>query len=202
MELLKKGDKVKINPKYNNPYLKYLLDIVFTIEDYDKNYELYKVIYNDTTIYFGPDQLIKVDTKENVASNNINASMNIYDNKIIVNVYNQKFKINRFKDETDNEMLDRAFQLLKTQYDKQTKINNTFPKYGDTYYKFVSFSPEEEAAEKNIVKMIFNPMCVECLIDKRLNNIAATKEELNLRKEEIYNNFYTFLKGDSKDGKR
>ena len=52
-----------------------------------------------TTIYFRPDQLIKVDTKENVASNNINASMNIYDNKIIVNVYNQKFKINRFKDE-------------------------------------------------------------------------------------------------------
>ena len=45
-------------------------------------------------------------------------------------------------------------------------------------------------------------MCIECLIDKRLNNIAATKEELNLRKEEIYNNFYTFLKGDSKDGKR
>ena len=51
--------------------------------------------------------------------------------------------------------LDRAFQLLKTQYDKQTKINNTFPKYGDTYYKFVSFSPEEEAAEKKYRKNDF-----------------------------------------------
>ena len=54
----------------------------------------------------------------------------------------------------------RAFQLAKTEYDKQTKINNTFPKYGDTYYKFVSFSPEEEAAEKKYRKNDFLIQCV------------------------------------------
>lgn len=229
MPNFKVGDKVKlkssvrfiINSHNGEAYTKYydpekkmvnLLNktaIVINTEMYYNGAYFNEIYYVDEKAgyYVQADSLIKVKDEELKQDKNIdknyNMSIEIYNNKISIQVKDSNhYEVNRFKDETDNELLERAFQLAKTEYDKQTKINNTFPKYGDTYYKFVSFSPEEEAAEKNIVKMIFNPMCIECLIDKRLNNIAATKEELNLRKEEIYNNFYTFLKGDNKNGKR
>lgn len=228
MPNFKVGDKVKlkssvrfiINSHNGEAYTKYydpekkmvnLLNktaIVTDTEMYYNGVYFNEIYYVDEKAgyYVDADSLIKVKDEELKQDKNIdknyNMSIEIYNDKISIQVKDSNhYEVNRFKDETDNELLERAFQLAKTEYDKQTKINNTFPKYGDTYYKFVSFSPEEEAAEKNIVKMIFNPMCIECLIDKRLNNIAATKEELNLRKEEIYNNFYTFLKGDNKNEK-
>ena len=214
MPNFKVGDKVKlkssvrfiINSHNGEAYTKYydpekkmtnLLNKTAIVIDAEMYYVDEKAGY-----YVDADSLIKVKDEELKQDKNIdknyNMSIEIYNDKISIQVKDSNhYEVNRFKDETDNELLERAFQLAKTEYDKMiqsTIPQKVFPQNGDTYYKFQALNNSD-----NVVTCVYNSLDFQCLIDKKLDNIAATKEELLTKKETIYTNLYKFLSNQKED---
>ena len=224
MPNFKVGDKVKlkssvkfiINSHNGEAYTKYydpekkmtnLLNktaIVIDAEMYYNGAYFNEIYYVDEKAgyYVDADSLIKVKDEELKQDKNIdknyNMSIEIYNDKISIQVKDSNhYEVNRFKDETDNELLERAFQLAKTEYDKMiqsTIPQKVFPQNGDTYYKFQALNNSD-----NVVTCVYNSLDFQCLIDKKLDNIAATKEELLTKKETIYTNLYKFLSDKKED---
>lgn len=224
MPIFQVGDKVKLKPStrfiinshngdaYTNSYgsnktitrLLNKIAIVIDTEMYYNGAYFYEIYYVDEKVgyYVEADSLTKVKDEElkqnKIVDKDYNMLIEILNDKISIQTKdNNHYEINRFKDETDNEMLERAFQLAKTEYDKMVKVNvpqKLFPQNGDTYYKFQVLNNND-----SIVTYVYDALDFQCLIDKKLDNIAATKEELLTKKEVIYANLYKFLSDQKED---
>lgn len=213
------GDKVKLKPSVRlimdshngkayindnaNKAISHLLNktaIVIDTEMYYNGTYFNEIYYVDekTGYYVDADSLIKVKDEEVKQFKNCNMLIEIRNDKVSIQVKdNNHYEVNRFKDETDNEMLERAFQLAKTEYDKLLKANvpqKVFPQNGDIYYKFQTLNNSD-----SVITYVYNALDFQCLIDKKLDNIAATKEELLTKKETIYTNLYKFLSKQKED---